>query len=110
MNPLTRLLGWNKPKPVEPARVEQVVAANDDKARPVRAPVYREATVMYDSGYKRRGIVLDYTHNGVRVRFPTTERLPETVLLQAKAVGLEGMAEVVWQRGAEAGLQLADEP
>lgn len=110
MNALTRLLGWKKPKPVEPSRVEQVVAAHEDKARPVRAPVYREVTVMYDSGYKRRGVVLDYTHNGVRVRFPTTERLPEMVLLQAKAVGLEGMAEVVWQRGAEAGLQLIGEP
>ncbi len=110
MNVLTRLLGWKKPKAVEPSRVEQVVAAHEDRVRPVRAPVYREATVMYDSGYKRRGIVLDYTHNGVRVRFPTTERLPGTVILQAKAVGLEGLAEVIWQRGAEAGLQLTGEP
>ncbi|MEZ5999249.1 PilZ domain-containing protein [Hyphomonas sp.] len=68
--------------------------------------MYREVVVAYDSGYRRKCIVLDYSHHGVRVRFPTNEGLPRNVHLYAKAVGLEGPARVVWQSGSEAGLTL----
>lgn len=87
-------------------RVEQVTTAEADAPRPVRGMAYREAYVLYESGYRRKGVVLDYSDNGVRVRFPTNERLPTEVLLNAKAVGLEGYARVVWQEGSEVGLTL----
>lgn len=87
-------------------RVEQVVTAEKDSPRPVRGMSYREAYVIYESGYRRKGVVLDYSNSGVRVRFPTNERLPTEVLLNAKAVGIQGQARVVWQEGSEAGLTL----
>ena len=68
--------------------------------------VYREAYVVYDSGYSRKGVVLDHSSTGVRLRFPTNERLPEMVQLHARAVGLEGPARVVWQENSEVGLAL----
>ena len=88
------------------SRVAQMVAPHVDKPRPVRAMVYREANVTYDTGYKRRGIVLDYSDTGVRLRFPTNEILPENVRLNANSIGLEGMARVVWQKGSEAGFRI----
>ena len=88
------------------ARVEQMVTPVKEPPRPVRASVYREANVVYESGYKRRGIVLDYSDTGVRLRFPTNEGMPEFVTLHAKGVGLQGPARVVWQKGSEAGFQL----
>lgn len=105
---IDRILGTRKPdkKAPTPARVEQMVAPHADMPRPVRAMVYREAYVIYESGYRRRGVVLDHSDTGVRLRFPTNEHLPMEVGLQANAVGLEGRARVIWQEGSEAGLAL----
>lgn len=106
MTLLTRIFASKKAAPVGAARVEQVTAPAEAKPRPARAMVYREASVVFESGYSRKGIVLDYSDRGVRLRFQTNEGLPKFVTLNAKAVGLEGVAEVIWQKGSEAGLKL----
>ena len=111
-----RLFGTKKPDGPDPGRIQRTLAQSttpiasrtdhQNLARPARAKVYREAAVAYDSGYRRKGIVLDYSANGVRLRFPTNEGLPPVVYLYARAVGLEGPARVVWQHGSEAGFAL----
>ncbi len=104
---LDRLLkGW-KAEPPPPAPDPEP----EPEPVPVRSPreaVYREAYVTYDSGYKRKGVVLDHSDSGVRVRFPTNERMPENVILNAKSVNLHGPAKVVWQNGSEVGLTMVD--
>lgn len=82
------------------------IPKSQNLTRSQRAQVYREVTVSYDSGYRRAGVVLDYSSTGVRIRFPTKERLPPEVYLHARAVGLEGPARVIWQENSEAGLAL----
>lgn len=106
MSILSNLFGTKKPISVESGRVDDVAAAEPDLARPVRAAVYREAYVTYESGYRRKGVVMDFTENGLRIRFPTNERLPEVVTIHARSVGIEGEADVVWQKNTEAGLRL----
>jgi len=106
MSILPRLFGSRKSAPVQPARVDQVAAAVPDSARPVRVQVYREAYITYESGYRRKGIVMDFTDTGLRIRFPTNERLPAIVSVNARSVGIEGEADVVWQKNTEAGLRL----
>ena len=111
-----RLFGAKKPDGPKQGRIQQTLAqtATAIAARPNapnlprlhRAMVYREAYVIYESGYRRMGIVLDYSANGARLRFPTNERLPPEVILHAGAVGVEGRARVVWQHNSEAGLAL----
>jgi hypothetical protein len=68
--------------------------------------VYREAYITYESGYRRRGVVMDFTDAGLRIRFPTNELLPSVVTVNARAVGLSGEADVIWQAGSDAGLRL----
>lgn len=102
---LDRLFRSRKPEPPAP---EPVAEPEPVAPRQSREAVYREAFVTYDSGYKRKGIVLDHSDNGVRLRFPTNERLPENVILNAKSVNLHGPAKVVWQNGPEVGLTLVD--
>lgn len=102
---LTKLFGKKTPR-IETSRLEKVVNAEPDSARPIRAITYREAYIVYESGYRRKGVVMDHADNGVRLRFPTNERLPAVVILHARAIGLEGEAEVVWQKNSEAGLRL----
>jgi len=103
---LSRLFGQRKANQPNAARLEKVTTPVDDVPRPVRAMVYREASVTYESGYVRKGIVLDYSDQGVRVRFPTNETLPKFLTLHARSVGVEGVAQVIWQKGSEAGLKL----
>ena len=105
MSFLPRIFGSKKPK-VQSDRVEHVVTAEPDLARPLRSHVYREAHITYESGYRRKGVVMDFTDTGVRIRFPTNESLPAVVTLTARSVGLEGEADVIWQKNSEAGLRL----
>jgi len=111
-----RLFGTKKPDGPDASRIQRTLAQSTipqasipktvNQSRPKRAMVYREAAIAYDSGYRRKGVVLDYSASGARIRFPTNELLPATVYLYARAVGLEGPARVVWRHGSEAGLAL----
>ena len=103
---LDRVFGTKKPAAPARDRIEHAVAPEQDTPRPVRGMSYREASVVYESGYARKGIVLDYSNTGVRLRFPTNEHLPSQVILHARAVNVEGPARVVWQEGSEVGLSL----
>lgn len=106
MSLLPRFFGSKKPALVQSARVEHVASAAPDSARPVRVQVYREAYITYESGYRRKGVVMDFTDTGLRIRFPTNELLPSIVSVNARSVGMEGEADVVWQKNTEAGLRL----
>lgn len=105
---LTRLFGGRKTGSINASRIEKVASSRpkEDFARPVRAQVYREVTVNLDSGYSRKGIVLDYSDSGLRIRFPTNETMPRFLKVSARSIGLEGRAQVVWQKGSEVGLKL----
>ncbi len=108
MRLLTRLFGNRKAETVKPSRIQHVSAPErgEEYARPVRAQVYREATITLESGYVRKGIVLDHSDTGLRMRFPTNETLPRFLTVNARAVGISGRAQIVWQKGSEIGLKL----
>lgn len=105
---LTRLFASRKTGKVALSRIEDVTSSrrNEDFARPLRAQVYREATVTLESGYARKGIVLDYSETGLRIRFPTNEAMPRLLTVNARSVGIAGRAQVIWQKGSEVGLKL----
>lgn len=106
MSFLPRIFGSKKPVTFDASKVQRMAVAVPDSARPIRTHVYREAYVTYQSGYRRKGVVMDYTDTGLRIRFPTNEILPPVVTLTARTVGMEGEADVVWQKNSEAGLRL----
>ncbi|MGA1342347.1 MAG: hypothetical protein ACO33A_04770 [Hyphomonas sp.] len=106
MSSLPPLFGFRKTVSIDKSRVQQVVAGAPERARAARTPVYREASVVFPSGYRRKGVVMDYSHTGVRIRFPTNEMLPACVSLDARLVGIAGDAVVVWQTNSEVGLRL----
>ena len=106
MSNLPRVFGSRQSVQAVPARVQQVAAAVPGRARPLRTHVYREAYITYESCYRRKGVVMDFTNAGLRIRFPTNELLPSVVTVNARAVGLSGEADVIWQQGSEVGLRL----
>ncbi|WP_155839331.1 hypothetical protein [Hyphomonas chukchiensis] len=87
-------------------RIAQAVSSKHATPRALRGTAYREASVVFESGYSLRCIVLDYSKTGVRLRFPTNEVLPPRVIVKAGAVGVSGPARVVWQHNSEVGLEL----
>jgi len=103
---LSRVFSSRQPVQALPARVQQVAAAVPGRARPLRTHVYREGCITSESGYRRRGVVMDFTDAGLRMRFPTNELLPSVVTVNARAVGLSGEADVIWQKHSEVGLRL----
>lgn len=106
MGLLGRLRGSNKEREASITDLGEQAPVQQKITRPVRSMSYKEASVTYPSGYRRSGVILDHSANGVRMRFPTNERLPEAIMLNAKCVGISGRARVVWQEQSEAGLQL----
>lgn len=107
MSVLNRMFGSRK-TPAAPARdrIAHAVAPEQDTPRPLRATAYREVSVVYESGYTRKGIVLDFTSTGLRIRFPTNEILPAQVQVNAGGVNIRGPARVIWQEGSEVGFEL----
>jgi hypothetical protein len=106
MSIFSTLFGSKKPAAVEPERVNEIVSAEPHLARPIRVAVYREASITYESGYSRKGVVMDFADKGLRIRFPTNEALPPVVNVHARAVGLQGEADLIWQNNSEVGLRV----
>ena len=108
MSLLNRMFGSRKTVDAAAGRdrIAHAVAPEHSSPRPLRGAAYREASVVYESGYTRKGIVLDFTPTGVRVRFPTNEIVPPFVTLNARAVNVSGPARVIWQEGSEVGFEL----
>ena len=73
--------------------------------RPSRESAYKEATITFPSGYKCRGIVLDHSDTGVRMRFQTIEPLPEYVQLDVPALRIHTQSRVAWRDTIDFGLE-----
>lgn len=70
-----------------------------------RTGTYKIATLVYPSGYTRKGVVIDMSASGARVRFSQRASLPETVTLKIEGVPGARQAQIVWQEAMDAGLR-----
>lgn len=97
---LSKLLGKRTRAVDVPAEPEEA-PENRTTARP---NTYRVASVTYPSGYVRKGVVVDISETGARLRFSQRGGLPERVTLkiEGRAGALE--ADVVWQEDSDAGV------
>ncbi len=66
---------------------------------------YKEASVTFPSGYTIRGIVVDHSEGGVRMRFQNMEALPEIVDLNVPALNIKTKARVAWNDTIDYGLE-----
>ncbi len=74
-----------------------------------RDGTYKVATVTYPTGYIRKGVVVDRSDTGVRVRFHTRGELPDNVHISVEGIGGRKYARVAWQDVHEAGLAFESE-
>ena len=71
-----------------------------------RTGTFRVVSVSYPSGYERRGVVVDMSQTGLRVRFSQRGELPDHVLLKIEGKAGVQKAQTVWQETYEAGFKL----
>ena len=81
----------------------------EEHRRASRDGTYKVATVTYPSGYVRKGVVVDRSETGVRVRFHTRGELPDHVHIAVEGIGGRKYARVAWQDVHEAGLAFEQE-
>ncbi|MAT35890.1 MAG: hypothetical protein CMK06_12255 [Ponticaulis sp.] len=77
--------------------------------RAERQNSYKEIHVTTNTGYKLRGIVVDHSDTGMRVRFQSIETLTPTVKVVVPGLKIRGNAELVWQDATDIGLRLIPE-
>ena len=73
--------------------------------REERENVYKEASITFPTGYRCRGIVLDYSEGGVRMRFQNVEHLPDFVQIDIPALKIRTQARVAWRDTIDFGLE-----
>ena len=78
---------------------------NSEHRKTDRDGTFKVVSVTYPSGYVRRGMVVDRSETGVRVRFHSRGELPEHVTLTIEAMAGHHSARVVWQDTHDAGLE-----
>ncbi len=71
-----------------------------------RVNSYKEAHITTDSGYKVRGIVVDHSPSGLRIRFQSYETLPEVIQLRVPELSIRGMGRIVWQDQTDFGVEM----
>ena len=74
--------------------------------RQERISSYKEVHITTDSGYQVRGIVIDHSETGLRIRFQSYETLPEIIKLKVPALSINGMGRIVWQDQSDFGVQM----
>ncbi|MEM0987091.1 MAG: PilZ domain-containing protein [Pseudomonadota bacterium] len=75
------------------------------KRRWERSAAYKPCTVIYPSGFKRRGVVMDMSNRGVRIRFTERAGLPDNVRVMVDGFREPRNATVAWHDHIDAGLR-----
>ena len=70
-----------------------------------RKDAYKPCTVVYPSGFTRRGVVVDLSERGVRIRFSTRAGLPDFVKVRIDGLRGEWDGLVAWQDQVDAGIR-----
>jgi len=102
---LAKIIG-RKPEPAEDTQ--------DVPEKPVehrvtdRAGTYKVVTVTYPSGYIRKGIVVDLSPTGARLRFSQRGELPPSFELRIEGLSGVRRGDVVWQETHDAGIKFVD--
>ncbi len=98
---LFRLIG-SRPQPAVQETAEEKALRN---RRWQRQDAYKPCTVIYPSGFKRRGVVMDMSQRGVRIRFTERAGLPDNVQVIVDGMTAPRNATVAWHDSIDAGLR-----
>lgn len=96
-----RRVAERKPPPIP----TEAAPPRKKEERPGRRPLFRHATIVFDSGQTMRVAVKNLSSTGARIEFFSHAELPSELVLHEPTMTLRRRARVVWQREGMAGLQ-----
>ncbi|MEO0982736.1 MAG: PilZ domain-containing protein [Pseudomonadota bacterium] len=73
-----------------------------------RLSTYEVAWLKPETGDARRGVVLDFSERGVRMRFMAPVAVPDQVRINIPELSLDRPAEVIWRSREDIGLKFLD--
>lgn len=94
---------FRRSAPSEPAPVE----VPPERRLSQRQRAYVNCSVTFTSGFVSRGVLIERSLRGARVRFAHKPGLPDTVCFRMEGLGHDVPARVVWQDDCDAGLAFA---
>lgn len=77
----------------------------DDMRRAARKNIWCVCSLFQDSALLKEAVIVDVSKTGARVKFRHRGHLPPRVRIKAGRIGLNRLAEVVWQTPSDAGLR-----
>jgi hypothetical protein len=86
-------------------RQGQAPATTPQKRRAERDDAYVECLVSTGGRHAEKGVIVDISETGARIRFNHRSTLPETVRLKALRLKLDRPAQVIWRDFNEVGLK-----
>lgn len=101
---IAKLLGRKVDRDVVPAEPEEPAETRTTD----RVGAYKVASVTFPTGYVRRGVVVDLSATGARMRFSQRGALPDRVRVKIAGIAGDRLAEVVWQEDSDAGIRFVD--
>lgn len=104
------MFGLFKSRKEEEPEIEPGEAANQQLRavlpRHERVNSYKEIRITTSTGYQVRGIVIDHSESGIRVRFQSYETLTDVVALHCPELRIRGTGRVVWTDQCDLGIEL----
>lgn len=87
------------------ARQQKLYTYKTELPRADRMDTWCVCSIFTGGIEDRKGVVINTSDTGARVRFDTRGRLPIVVKIKAPRIGLEQKARVVWQDSMDVGLE-----
>ena len=75
--------------------------------RAERSNSFVEITVVTDQGHRRKGVALDVSETGARLRFQTAENMVSPIRLKIPSLKMDCAADVVWHKGVDVGVRFS---
>ncbi len=97
--------GWRKSAPAEPMELDLDPSPSLTPRASPRKNTYAVVTVVYESGYKRKGVIVNHSGQGAKVRFMSNEDMPSRVAVRMPNQAGDQWADVVWRDFCDAGLR-----
>lgn len=109
MGLFSNFFGGKSAKVIDVNRIGEQESEESAKTfRAGRANSFMEVTVITHHGYKRKGVAIDVSKTGARLRFHTAESMESPIQLKIPKLKMDCAAEIVWHKGVDVGVRFSD--
>lgn len=103
------MFGWFEREKI-PEITEDEASDMVERRRSERRDVYADVVTMSDGGrFLKKGIALDLSRDGTRVRFQNSDSLLDGMIVSISRYGIKRRARMRWRTRTDVGVEFLDE-